>query len=460
VTGVEHANDAWSPLIGVQFVCEVYGPFAAIQAFANHLNGLVGRIPGTTEESSYLSTRDFREIHDVKTPNFKKRINAGEVINNPCDNFKVKQWCFYKHHPALPTPIPSVVNNQNTATFLDGQISMPNVPMPVPPSDTAVGLEWSQQRSVSHQDTRPVLDIAINKAYGNINSGSFSYLEEIGESKETVAYFASVFERIASMVKAVKRGKWKEIVPKTYNKAKRQARRAAKRNGTTFAYEYSKATADFLSDAWLELRFAIRPLIYSAEDAIKLYNEGLDAKHGRIVSNHGEKDRFIDSNVSISEVDGIKTIRKYQVSSDRLAIGGVLLDVDTSPATLRELGFTNLAGAAWELLFLSWAADYFVDLSGLLYHLTPNVGVTPLTAWGSTRDFIKVTTEIRRYQVSDNLPIDTVKYITHIERYNRVPVTTPGFINIDVNLDIHKIADLAALYNALRRDSAKLGVIK
>jgi hypothetical protein len=337
---------------------------------------------------------------------------------------------------------------------------MPNVPMPVPPSDTAVGLEWSQQRSVSHQDTRPVLDIAINKAYGNINSGSFSYLEEIGESKETVAYFASVFERIASMVKAVKRGKWKEIVPKTYNKAKRQARRAAKRNGTTFAYEYSKATADFLSDAWLELRFAIRPLIYSAEDAIKLYNEGLDAKHGRIVSNHGEKDRFIDSNVSISEVDGIKTIRKYQVSSDRLAIGGVLLDVDTSPATLRELGFTNLAGAAWELLFLSWAADYFVDLSGLLYHLTPNVGVTPLTAWGSTRDFIKVTTEIRRYQVSDNLPIDTVKYITHIERYNRVPVTTPGFINIDVNLDIHKIADLAALYNALRRDSAKLGVIK
>jgi hypothetical protein len=116
---------------------------------------------------------------------------------------------------------------------------------------------------------------------------------------------------------------------------------------------------------------------------------------------------------------------------------------------MRTLGFTNIAGTAWELTFLSWAVDYFINLDGLLYHLTPDIGVNQLAAWSGTDDDIKITTQVHRYSANDNTLLDTVTYVTNKNVYKREPVTSPSYLTLDINLDIYKLTDLAALFRVL-----------
>jgi hypothetical protein len=123
--------------------------------------------------------------------------------------------------------------------------------------------------------------------------------------------------------------------------------------------------------------------------------------------------------------------------------------MDVEVSDMRQLGFTNLAGTAWELTFLSWAADYFVNLDGLLYHLTPDIGVQQLAAWASTNDKINVVTRmVRKDSVTGEL-IDTVRVESVIETYHREPVDQPSFVELDINIDVAKLLDLGALFKGL-----------
>jgi hypothetical protein len=412
------------------------------------------RVPDfITPDSDNIGTPFFKRIKtacisDSPTKDYKRRKNNGEIINTPVSNRKVDmevQYDSYATPPKLAVSRGNFVYGVLTVYVAAYQSKC------CPPTEDLCLAEFAAIKDQSVVSTTNYIDIAVNNAFGNINSGAYNYFEEVGEFKETFEFITKKFSYIASLIKAARKGQFFKVAPKTWKKFTRKAKLAARRNGTSLSYERSNMMIDIASSAWLELRFAIRPLIYSVEDAIKLHNEGLKKQNPRLTSNHAIGGSGTSLDITETTSNGVKTVTSIDISSHRLAVGGVLFQTITNQNTMRRLGFTNFAGTLWELTFLSWAADYFVDLSGFFYHFTPNVGVRPLTAWASWKDDITVTKTIHRYDIADNMLIDTVKFITTINSYNRRPVIGPGFFNVNIDIDINKVLDLATLFRVMSR---------
>jgi len=413
------------------------------------------------ETTAFLESYESSEIHDTPTHNFKKRFAKGEVINNSVLNRKTTFSVEREVVAALEKKYAIEVRPgyQLTQFLLVPLINADFIDLR-PPSVEEVEAIRLDHFGVSHSSFFNAKDTAINAAFGKVNKGAYGYLEELGEAKETVLYIASVFTRIASMFKAVRRGKLVGIVPKTHKRAVKRAKKRSKANGTSYQLEYGLAVTDFLTSAWMELRFAIRPLLLSAEDAIEIYQDGIKEHSGRSVQNY--RAQAVGTDVSTSEEIGplYRTVTHREVETQRTATAGVLIEISTAIAKMRTLGFTNLAGTLWELTFLSWAADYFGNLDGLLYHLTPDIGVNVLTAWSGTRDEIKVSTRVVRYAISDDRVLDMVEYSTTNLVYQRDPIDGPGYFTLDIDLDALKLADLGSLFYGMLRSTKTKGFIK
>lgn len=412
---------------------------------ANKLPDMLSIAPTDIEDVSYIKSRSSRSIRDVPTKNFRKRLAAGEVINNPVLNVKKVFSCKYGSGEAQQIEYKAQYSAQQCYILASMTSDEPVYSNFAPPTLVSLAEFVEQTEGISYAGS-DVLQLAINNAYGNVNSGAYSYLEELAESKETVTYLVTVFRRIATMFKAVRRGNLRGIAPKTWKKFSRMARNRARRNGSSYATEWAKLSYKWTSSAWMELRFAIRPLVYSVEDAIKIYNEGLKTKFDRITSNSGQLGSSTDKSVTNVSYGGVDTETKIEIEVTRKAVAGVLLQVNANAATLRQLGFTNLIGTAWELVLASWCVDYFVDLSGALSKVTPNIGVTPLAAWASYKDEITFVKTISRLRTDDGSFIDEAEYTAKLETYHRYPIDGPSNVILNIDLDVYKIADTAVLF--------------
>jgi hypothetical protein len=412
---------------------------------------------GTVEVGS-ISGHRYKEMHDCESPNWRKRIADGEIINNPVVNSKVSTQVRYERHANNRIRYSPLIAASwgNYHDYVNGSwLTNPSItflPPTVEDIEDVILEHVGISRPFSFHDAKQT---AINSAFGEINSGTFNYLEEMGEGKETVLYIASVFSRIASLMKAVKRGQFKGIVPKTHARVMKLARNRARRNGTLPSVEYGKIVLDYTTQAWMELRFAIRPLMYSVEDAIELHQEGLRSQTGRTTVNGQSREVSNDYRSASSAGNNVRITKKTKIVFNRHARCGILLQIDAVIADMRTLGFTNLAGTAWELTFLSWAADYFVNLDGLLYHLTPDIGVQKLAAWSSTNDTYDIVTTITQHDDTTGELLDTLHIVTSKEVYQREPVSKPSLITIDVNIDVTKLADLGALFYGILRSGKK-----
>jgi len=462
VTNTSSALPAWSKTIGA--TAQVIGGGSnsnmAVLAARDQLLGVINAMLSEDNLSSdslpMIAEWGESSISDTPTANFQKKISEGRVVNNAClnDNFVMK---------VQRTVVTDLTRRYKlSATLLDaGSTDLygiaeddPDVIPLAPPSDEDVSDIVEYHKSVLHSSSFNARDTAINAAFGKVNSGAFEYLVELGERKETIAYIAKNLQRIASMFKAVKRGKWKDIVPRTYARARKLALKRAKRNGTSFSKEMSLAILDFTSQAWMELRFAIRPLVISVDDAIKISNEGIKTHSGRSVQNYRcsavGSDEIISEEILSDRI--ITTV--HTIESHREATAGVLINISTTLADMRNLGFTNIAGTLWELTFLSWLADYFVNTDGLLYHLTPNIGVDVLTAWSGTNDDILVTSTVTTTTLGGEI-LEIVEYSTKRNLYFREPVDGPGYLTLDINLDTSKLLDVGFVFYGLLKSFNK-----
>jgi len=436
-----------------------YGPnekWVTTDMMMKELNlSLTSSVSNETVSMAYISTYKSATISDVLTDNYKKRINNGEIINNPVlnDTFHLKH---NRRRAKQLQPSTTTVQLEHKTGFYPNDYFLTGSTTPGDPlirplnEDELLGI-IAQHQGVEFDSPTDIKQLAINKAFGRVNSGSYEYLVELGEGRETVAYISTVFRRMFSMFKAVKRGKLKGVLPKTYKRAKRRAKARSIRFGTSYERELDLAVIHFTAQAWMELRFAIRPLVYSVEDAISLYNEGLKKESGRTTEAVVQKGICQDLVETESTVDGILTKTSFSTFATRKAVGGVFVNIDATLASMRQLGFTDLGGTLWELTFLSWAADYFGNLDGLFYHLSPKIGVEVNGAWASTLDHIHCVSRITQYNAGNGKWLSETEISSVRQLYHRHPVTGPSNFVIDVDLDIYKLADLAALYLGLKR---------
>lgn len=196
----------------------------------------------------------------------------------------------------------------------------------------------------------------------------------LGEARETARLLANTASRLAHGYFAFRKGKisesWRILrgrkhVPVSHQFNHRMLKRRAK----------DKNWKDDVSSAWMEYTYAWTPLLSDIDSAAKYLAE----KHVRgyfpvqeVSRAHRLRYPFVSKNhggapwysYQVDLYDFVMSSCRYtyEVTPNWAYAGG-------KPSTLEELGFTDPATLAWELLPLSFVVDWFVNVGQVLESL-------------------------------------------------------------------------------------------
>lgn len=375
-------------------------------------------------------------ITDTVTPNYRTRINSGEIINNPCSNKKTRINC--DHHIAeTQGGVPSFVYTNNQYASLTLEADDVSYILPQYLKDETIASFINDCKIGLPALTKNISENAVSDAFSKVNGGTYEYLVELLEGKETIEYLILNGQRLIKIAKSIKSGKFKRYAPKVYKKFKRLLKQKPERR--------VEILFDLFGSAWMEARYAIRPILYSITDGLKLYDEGIKAAPERMTVN-GYRSEVVEEVHTRSETLSDGSVLDWYTVFSRHArsYAGVLLQPDLDVHTLRTLGFTNLVTAGVEIIPLSFVAGFFVNFSGAMYNLTPNIGIEVLTSWNSVSDIYVAQGAVTRKK--DGVFIESISYELDCKDYNRVPIVDgPSSFNLDLNLSVAKLLDITAI---------------
>lgn len=387
-----------------------------------------------------LPSRLRESMKDVKTIGFKRLSSQGAVVNNPMEKRSI--------NINLPhSDRSSVVDNLTTeGVFQSGSYSNGNgtyyiiikgtarASAPLSSSVLMDRLEVSMAKVGNTAFANA--QNAVNSAYGNINVSDLQALVVAGEGRETLLLMHQTMSRFIKIVRAFKSGNWAKIAPLTL----RNFRSAKLKNKAA-------KLADFSSDAWLEARYAWRPLISDAQAAFALLN----GKKSLMPRQTFRGFESANSNFEFTDTfaaHGFTYTVNATVTCNQNVRAGVLCQAELTDY-VNELSLTNLVDAAWDLVPFSFVVDWFVNLGGLLFHLRPSGGYEVKAAWVTTVTTVDVAGSIT--VLSPSGAIESNQFTVTKQHSVREPGATPTLFSIDLNLDLSKIVDSIALLRKLSK---------
>lgn len=374
-----------------------------------------------------LVSSETETMTDTVTPGFRKRVNAGEIIINPMEQV-------YDYMMSFPrgflknayTVVPGGSGNWGSdpsyrywhfrcRVKVDGGLAQhTNAAVPAPKS----------------RDTTEELD-AIANVYSKLQSAELDVALMVAEGSETLTYIRQLCRRIMRLIElATNRRTLAQVATRTWRRL-----RSLNKN---YVWE-SKGIAE----AWLEVRYAIRPLMYDIADAIEYFEKG-NKRTGKRTT-FRSKVQTTSTKEYLDESSSV--VVKYTYDVTTTARAGCIAERRLT-SQLADLGFLNLAGVVWEKVKFSFILDWIINISGLLYMLNPKGTWSPLGAW------VKVTQEVTfsgtiRYDSLDGTSI-SVPIVGRRRSTHRSAVSGPPLTFISVNIDTFKMLDLAALARGLK----------
>lgn len=304
----------------------------------------------TSYEQEYTALQTYIAMLDVNTPRWRELIAHGHILNNPMLSVAhtVSQTPFLFMHIGHD-------KNQPGWTYVStGGYTIPSENMPM-------SLDWDYYDGLLH-DYQGERDIALAKAWANVNISEIQALASLGELPETVHWMKSLVLRMISILRSFTQ--------------KRLLINASKmlRSG--------KSVIDAMSEMWLEFRYAIRPLIFEMDQARKAWNHILDKALRQTARGFSRISPSIDTStygVAIGAASGIVS-RVHTVEANFRA--GVLFSVDTDIGKIQSVwGIDHPIEAIWELVPFSFIVDWFFNVGNVLASFTPNPGLHPLASW-------------------------------------------------------------------------------
>nr|UJQ85927.1 MAG: hypothetical protein 1 [Leviviridae sp.] len=397
----------------------------------------------TTESRTYVTSEESERMQDTVTPEFAKRSKAGEVIISPLDHSKTEATIFSTpgtgdtlqlvEDPIIDTwDSTSVYGYGARVTFtLKSNSSMP---CGVSPDEYTRITGLADQLAVSDLG-----DLAMHRAFSNRNETDMDLAVTLAEMPQTVGYIRSRVKEAERLFLYLRSGRYRKLAPKAVKRAKAYKRK----------YGHSMPKSKLLAEIWLEMRYAIRPLVYDITSAMKYLENQHTAKHTRHTA-RGFEEADDTSDVSYSwNEDGVAYSFSGVASIRKEWRAGILSDVVFGQHNMRNLGLHKIGTMVWELIPWSFVLSWFISVDRLLAELDPDVHLTPLGSWLTTR------TEKTVYGVvvatlpdgsEKTLPFDWSQTQT-----DRVPNYESSYITTRLNLDVWKLTDLAALARALRQ---------
>jgi hypothetical protein len=390
-----------------------------------------------------MSDYHSQQTWDYLTDNFYSRMNRGEIMNNPFESRKrlytegrahIDRNCF-RQEGTPPNVYTSGITQNGTmaSSFYLG------TPMPSP---------WPGKYYApsSNLNTSNLIDQAVQQAWANIDSSEIAGLVTLAEMPKTVASLVGLYKRVFKVFNAVKKKRLK--------------------------YLLRRITYDDFLDAYMEARYALRPMAYDVRDLARALtarasNQSIRQTYRGYAEDYEEdtlENQILYHNLSSYKVRGNKFYsRKFSVRAGVLtAIEGV--------STLQIYGLNQPIEALWEMTHLSFALDWFIDVGQAIAALTPEYGTNPLTSWYTFKDqrvFRNYVTHVdtsesdEQWNLRNDFTLDGMFIQHNYEQTKRVPNPNRPILPIfKVKLNPFKIIDLGIIIKNLLNIKFSKAIIK
>lgn len=376
-------------------------------------------------------------MEDEVIPRFYLRSRQlGEIFNNPMKR------CVLDQHIT-----PFCVNYQglymSSPYNLITSYASKNVGVPVH-TETMGNVLWYRQPLYGTVFNSADQGIAVNRAWGSLELSQAQLLSTLGELEETVNFLVTLLKNGAKLVRDFCTGRWAHIIKDAKG-----------------LFNLPKS-----SDVWLELRYALRPLVfevYATMQAIqaKLVNTRITSRGtyaNRSVTTSTERIGEVYYSWWYWYVD-----INWIVEDSYYYRAGVLARINDDINGLMAIwGLDQPIETLWELTPFSFILDWFFTIGDTIAAWAPQAGMTPLASWCVlTRERSKIASfgPLSWSKKADGWPTDAFLTKTPVYRdsieplYESVITQQQRVVNpprtllpsLVVNLDWLKVTDLALI---------------
>lgn len=220
-----------------------------------------------------------------------------------------------------------------------------------------------------HTDENSEIESVKGAVVSSMNS-EYDFLTEMAELKETLGYLLSILNKVRHPLKSFKDAK--TALDKKDWKGK--------------SVDYH----DAVTSLWMQYRYAIMPLVYSAQDIKSVIEHRSD-----LYRTEREKST-LDLNINLKgDSDVLHFYDKVEGQSIVRAVGKARYGSDVNLRLIDSIG-TNFATTAWELIPFSFVVDWFVNIGDFLS--------SHLSSWASLAEERHFVWSVKReYSISTYL---------------------------------------------------------
>jgi len=398
-------------------------------------------------------------MDDVVTPHYHELSSKGHIVQSP----KAKERVWFTQKPSVIDM--SCIHKLDRRPRRAIDVHLDRVGLTIPPILITNTSAWEK----AFESFRQEVDLAITRAHANVNVSEIMLLATIGELPETARWLLDCVKRLKSVTTAFTKRKEVASVLRTLTSNLQEARHPkgasfAKRRldlykqllETRAARNLPKDSVGAIATAWLEYRYAIRPLLGDIRNAINAIQKQLEFTK-RQTARGKELRVYDDVEISLDSLTRVDGVLREDIKIERKgfvrASAGVLFVIEDNISSLAAiLGLDQPIESAYELIPFSFVLDWVVNIGEWLQSITKTSGLSLLSSW-VTLTYLESTkvTPIRHFTRDpnyDNHPWKIDKYtkggsFTEVERTWRIPnPEIPSLPSFDLKVNLPKLIDL------------------
>lgn len=385
---------------------------------------------------TFSAKRSYTAMTDVVTPHWRKIIAQGGIINNPLwyDSLTVSQepaWVRFGQRAVSDGYIRLITNA---------------IIEPLPVTLSASDLSFADDMLADFANKRSQ---AITSAWAEVSECDLLTWATVKEMPSTVRWLHSLYTRVVDVLHLYKRKRLR------LEKLRRRVSKKA-----------AKKYANALANLWMELRYAIRPMVF---DAVGVYNAAF--------GEHNKPFRFtargFEQQLGSADYTQAKEWNSWSLNfagTERYHYqvrAGVLAQVeDFHNVTIQAWGLDKPLEAIYDTLPLSFVLDWVFNIGDTLASWTHDPGISPLASWTVERHRLVRTYSLSEASRALNAGYDEIttpstiddfgKYM--IQRDRKVRSTNPNrpiLPSLRVNFNMAKTLDLAIIGKNIARSFVK-----
>jgi hypothetical protein len=369
---------------------------------------------------------------DEVTEDFHTKVKRGDIINSPMtkrvETYRPPTPVAYRwgHYWEDPTGDPPVGSGTWHGWKYDGTWVMQ-------PEDLGSWLSLAEQTT---SDQESMIARTVTEAHARASGNEMMLLATLGEGNKTIASLCSILQRVIRIAIAIK-----------------------KLDGKYLKNQISRKE---LEDRYMELRYALRPLVYDFKGLVAALDESKLTKRKRQTFratnsySASEADSFVKNINWSTDIHAEWTIERTAKVETKVS-AGVLCDVELDDLAI--FGVDQLLETVWELTPFSFIFDWFINIGQTIAAWTPNSGVTPLASWVTVRKTMHQVNSLAGIDINDcTHGINGTCYQDYggvksliVETVDRIPSPSLSILpTMRLNFDVLKLLDLVIILFRLR----------